>query len=191
MNAPGWKTLGLSVFLSTGNVIAVILLAVFQRLFLPGGSVILLVIPLSFLVNWLVFVTPLTTATQGLQYWKAARQTLLTAFIASCFTLAGMLPVLVLLSFRWFPNDVDLTSPLFWIMMTACGIAGAVVVYPFCYWMAHRNLDIWPARMIDGYRMEPAGNEKRLPKLRDAWGALLLGLIIPIALVGALIMLLS
>jgi CubicO group peptidase (beta-lactamase class C family) len=191
MKASGWKALGLSVFVATGNVTAVIILAVFQRLFLPAGSVILLVIPVSFLGSWLVFIALLTTCTRGMRYWKAVRQTLLTALITSCFALVGIFPVLVLLSIRWFPYDVDLASPLFWIMMTACGIAAAVVVYPFSLWTVRRNLDLWLVGRVEGHEIETSGIEKRLPRFRDAWGAFSLGLILLIAVFGFLILSLS
>lgn len=78
-----------------------ILLVLFQALFLPGGSLVLLVIPGSFLLSWLAFLAPLTASTRGRPYWKSARQTLLTAFISSCFALSGIFPVLILLDFRW------------------------------------------------------------------------------------------
>jgi CubicO group peptidase (beta-lactamase class C family) len=141
LKASGWKALGISAFFATGNITTVVLLAALQKLFLPQGSLVLLVIPVTILVSWLVFIAPLITSARGIRYWKAARQTLLTAFISSCIVLAGIFPVLILLSFRW--PEVDLASPLFWIMMTACGIAGAVVVYPFSFWLAHRNIVIW------------------------------------------------
>jgi CubicO group peptidase (beta-lactamase class C family) len=191
MQKSGWKALGISVFISTGSIAAILLLTIYQSLFLPEGSVILLVIPVSFLVSWLAFIAPLTTSTRGMRYWKAVRQTLLTAFITSCLALVGIFPVLVLLSIRWFPYDVDLTSPLFWIMMTTCGIVGAVVVYPFSIWMAHRKLDIWPVKRIERSETEPTGFDKRLPTLKDAWVALLLGLILLIAIFGFLIISLS
>lgn len=187
--ASGLKAVGISTFLATGNIIGIILLVVFQTLFLPEGSVILLVIPVSFLVNWLAFISPLTTSTRNTRYWKAVQQTLLTAFISSCFVLAGIFPALILLSFRW--PVVGPTSPLLWIMMTACGIVGVVVVYPFSIWMARRNLDFWPVKRVDEYETEPAGIDKRLPTLRDAWGALLLGLIVLTAIFGFLIISLS
>jgi CubicO group peptidase (beta-lactamase class C family) len=191
MQKSGWKASGISVFISTGNITAIIMLTIYQSLFLPEGSVILLVIPASFLVNWLAFIAPLTTSTREMRYGKAVRQTLLTAFITSCLALVGIFPVLILLSIRWFPYDVDLTGPLFWIMMTTCGIVGAVVVYPFSFWMAHRKFDFWPFKQIDGKETELAGIDKRLPTLRDAWGVLLFGLILLVAIFGFLVISLS
>ena len=191
MQKSGWKALGISVFISTGNITAIIMLTICQSLFLPEGSVILLVIPASFLVSWLAFIAPLTTSTRGMLYGKAVRQTLLTAFITSCLALVGIFPVLVLLSIRWFLYAVDLTGPLFWIMMTTCGIVGAVVVYPFSFWVSRHKLDFWPVKRIDGKETEFAGLDKRLPTLRDAWVALLLGLILLITIFGFLIISLS
>lgn len=188
MKATLSKALGMSVFSTTGTVTGLILLTVLQKLFLPGGSVILLVIPVTFLVGWLTFIAALTTSTRHIRYWKAVRQTVLTAFISACFVLAGLFPMLVFLSLRWFPTEVDLTSPLFWIMMTACSIAGAVVIYPFSFWMARRKLDYWPVQAVYGREIRPEGDGRRLPTLRDAWGALLLGLIVFIGIFGFLAM---
>jgi len=189
MKVPGWKALGLSAFLTTGNIAGTILSAVFSALFLPEGSVILLMIPVSFLVTWLAFIAPLATTTRGLRFWAAVRQTALTAFISTCFTLVGIFPALILLSFRW-PN-IELTISLFWIMMTACGVAGGLVVYPFSIWMARRNLDFWPEGWVAGDGAELASVDKRLPGFRDAWGAFILGLILLIAIFGFLLINLS
>lgn len=144
MKAPGWRALGISVFFVTGNITGFILLALFQTLFLLESSVFLLVIPVSFLVSWLAFIAPATTIRRGTQYWKAVLQTLLTAVVSTCLTLIGIIPVLILLFIRWFPTEININSPLFWITMPACAIAGAVVVYPYSYWVARRNLNFWP-----------------------------------------------
>jgi len=57
----GWKALGIAAFFAAGNVTAMILLTVFQVLFLPGGSVVLLVLPVAFIV------VPFS-------FWKARRK---------------------------------------------------------------------------------------------------------------------
>ncbi len=43
-----------------------ILLAFSQALFFPDGSLILLVIPVTFMFNWLIFIAPLVTSTSGM-----------------------------------------------------------------------------------------------------------------------------
>jgi CubicO group peptidase (beta-lactamase class C family) len=187
--APGWKALGISAFIAAGNIAGTILLAVFQALFLPEGSMILLLIPVSFLVTWLAFIAPLVVTTRGLPYRDAVRKTLLTAFISACFALAGIFPVLILLSFRW--QGIELTILLLWTMMTACSLAGAVVVYPFNLWMVCHKLDFWPNGQVIGDGLKPESLDKRLLGFRDAWGAFLLGLILMIAVFGFLIMNLS
>jgi CubicO group peptidase (beta-lactamase class C family) len=136
--APGSRALGISVLVATGNVTGLILLVVFQVLFFPQGSVVLLAVPAAFLVVWLALLAPLAAAARGLRYGQALRRTLLPAFVSSCSASLGMLAVAVLLSLRWFLNGVDLASPMFWVMMTACAIASAIVAYPSSLWMARR-----------------------------------------------------
>jgi hypothetical protein len=189
MMAPGWKALGISALIVTGNIAGTALLAVFQALFLPEGSVILLMIPVSFLVAWLAFIAPLVGAAGGVRFWIAVWQTLLTAFISACFALAGIFPAIVLLSFWW--QGVDITLPLFWIMMTVCGLAGMVAVYPFSAWIAHRKLDFWSVWERDRQSLEQADCKVRLAGFRDAWGAFLLGLVLLAAVFGFLILNLS
>jgi hypothetical protein len=191
MKAPGMTALGIGVFSATGNIVGLILLIVFQVLLLPGGSVILLVLPVAFLVSWLVFIAPLVAFTSRARYWKALRQTFLAALISSCFIVAGIFPVLAFLSIRWFLYGFDLASPMFWVMMTACGIAGGLVVYPYSLWLARRNLDFWPVMKVEGQEIEITADERRLPTLRNAWAALLLSLIVFIAVFGALVVSLS
>jgi CubicO group peptidase (beta-lactamase class C family) len=191
MKVPGLTALGIAVFSATGNIVGLILLVVFQVMLLPGGSVILLVLPVSFLISWLVFIAPLVASTRSARYWKAMRQTFLTAIITSCFVIAGTFPILALLSIRWFLYGFDLANPMFWVMMTACGIAAALVVYPFSLWMTHRNLDFWPVKKVEGHEIEPPVSDRRLLTLRNAWPVFLLGLIVLIAVFGVLVAYLS
>jgi CubicO group peptidase (beta-lactamase class C family) len=51
VKASGWKALGIATFLAAGTIFGIILLTLYQTLFLPDGSVFLLVVPVSFLVN--------------------------------------------------------------------------------------------------------------------------------------------
>ena len=189
VKASGWKALGIATFLAAGTIFGIILLALYQTLFLPDGSVFLLVVPVSFLVSWLIFIAPLAASTTDKRYWIAVRQTLLTAFISICFVSAGIFPALIFFELRWL--GVELTDTLFWVMMTGCGITGTMAVYPFSLWMTRRNLDFWPHKRVDEQGTETAGNDKRLGTLRDAWGALLLGLILFIATFGFIIISLS
>ena len=189
VKASGWKALGIATFLAAGTIFGIILLTLYQTLFLPDGSVFLLVVPVSFLVSWLIFIAPLAASTTDKRYWITVRQTLLTAFISTCFVFVVIFPALIFFELRWL--GVELTDTLFWVMMTGCGITGTMAVYPFSLWMTRRNLDFWPHKRVDEQGTETAGNDKRLGTLRDAWGALLLGLILFIATFGFIIISLS
>jgi hypothetical protein len=149
----------------------------------------MLLIPVTFLVIWLIFLSPLVASRLDKRFFDAARQTLLTALVASCFALAGALPVLVLLDFRW--PDIGPTNPLTWVTMTICAISAAVAGYPFSYWMVRRKFDFWTIHLPNVEDLQPTGMEKRLPILHDAWGALLLGFVVLIVIFGFLISALS
>jgi hypothetical protein len=183
--ASGWKAVGISVFLATGNLTGIIFLAIYQDLFLPEGSIILLVIPTAFLVSWLVFTVPITKSTANTRHLHALQKSLLMSIIASFFVLAGVFPVVVLFELRW--PGIEPTSLLFWIMMTACGISGVVVVYPYTYWLAHRHLDFWPIRRVGTQDIKTIDFERRFPTFRDAWGVLLLSLTLFIGIFGFII----
>jgi CubicO group peptidase (beta-lactamase class C family) len=140
----GWKALGMATFIVIGNMTSLILLTVFQPHFLLESSILVLVLPLAFLVDWLALLSPLVASTRAIRYWKAVLQTLLTAFFTSHLAFVGILPVVILLAIRWFLNGFDLTRPLFWFMMTIGGLAGVVLVYPLSFWLARRKRPFWP-----------------------------------------------
>ena len=185
--ATGWRALGLAVFIATGNILAIILLALYQLLLQREGSILLAIIPATFLVSWLAFLTPLAAFTGRSRYWKTMGQTILTGFISTCYALMGIFPMLILLSYRW----PVLEGVLFWVMMLACGMAGATALYPFSYWMVRRGFDIWPGDAVDGGDMEVTVPEKMVPTMREAWGPLLLALALFITLFGFLVRILS
>ena len=95
MKALGWKALGIATFLATGTIFGIILWTLYQTLFLPDGGVFLLVVPVSFLVSWLIFIAPLAASTTDKRYWITVRQTLLTAFISTCFVFVVIFPALI------------------------------------------------------------------------------------------------
>ncbi len=185
--AAGWRAMGLAVFSVTGNILAIILLALYQLTFQREGSILMAMIPVAFLVSWVGFLTPLAAFRIRSRYWKTLGQTILTGFISTCYVLIGILPVLIALSYRW----PVLNGVLFWVMMLACGMAGAAAVYPFSYWLIQRGFDIWPGGAVKGRDMEASSPEKRMPTLRDAWAPLLLALVLFISLFGFLVSMLS
>lgn len=188
--ALGWKALGMAVFLALGHLTGFVLVTVFQALVYPDISAVLLVIPVSFLVNWLAFISPFASATKGIGYGKAIWRTKLSAFISACFALAGTFPVLIFLTIRWFLFGVNLTSPMYWAMMTICGLTGAVMVYPFSLWLISRNPELWLVGRGVTHPDGTAAPDRRLPGFRNAWGAFLLGLLCLVAGFGVTVLIL-
>jgi hypothetical protein len=141
LRALGWKSLSLAVFLAAGNTLGVILVSIYQLLIKPEGNVTLLVIPVSFLLNWFIFIVPLTATSSGVQFGKSLRQSLIPAIFSSVFAQIGIFAVLIFLSTWW--GDLEPTSLLFWVMMTITGFAGTLFLFPYSFWLVRRSRNRW------------------------------------------------
>ena len=81
------------------------------------------------------------------------------------------LPV-ALLMLRWFPRDVDLASPLYWLTVSAGTAAGAGLAWPLNAWMLSRGYDVWPWP-AEQTPVAPAIGPS-LPSLRRDWWMLMI-----------------
>jgi hypothetical protein len=137
--------------------------------FIPSGSTGPLVLLAAFIVGWLGFRAPPLAVWSGCRYWKALFRTLLSELVSTMLVAAGAMPVFILLDRHWYPCANRLNSPLFWALVVLGALAGALVVYPFNLWLAHRGFQVWPFQGT-------AGEEYPVPTLRTAWATLLVGL---------------
>jgi catechol 2,3-dioxygenase-like lactoylglutathione lyase family enzyme len=132
------RALGLTVYSVTGNVAGLILVLAFYYFFLPDGDTGPTIFLPPFVVGWLIFRAPLVASASGGAYRAAVRKSLLAEIISTSLVMAGMFPVMFLLSNRWF-RGIKLDSPLFWGFVSLGALAGALVVYPYNAWRARRG----------------------------------------------------
>ncbi len=175
-----WRcALGATLSCASGNAAGFYLLFALITLFQPQGDLLLLALVFPLLVGWLIFRAPMFAHQTSGGYLFALRRTLLTEVITTILVLAGTLPVIILLQFRWFLGNFDVMDPLFWLMVSLAAMSGVLFAYPFNYWMARRGFLPWPGRIaVDGEARQA------MPSLRSAWWALLLSIVLFIASLG-------
>lgn len=162
-----------------GNAAGFCLLFALIALFAPEGNLLPLTLVFPLLVGWVVFRAPIFAQRTRAGYFLSLRRTLLAEIITTLLVLAGMLPLIVMLQTRWFPiGNFDLSNPLFWLMMSTAAVAGAIVVFPFNYWLAHRGRLFWPGPVARAGEPVPT-----MLTLRHGWWALLLS---PVVLAASL-----
>ncbi len=117
------------------------------------------------------------------------RRPLLAAIISANMGVAGGWPLFVLVVNRWFPFGLLLTDPLFWPLLTLATIVGALVAYPFHFWMARRGAVRWEVPSPVGeVAAEP---EARKPRWFEALAIALLTYVIVVAAILLTIMALA
>lgn len=95
-------------------------------------------------------------------------------------TFAGVFSVLFTLQNTFFPQvGFSLTSPALWIMLCAAMLGGALVAYPFWWWMAQRGHAVWIGWLA------PASG--RALSLREGWLAALVSLVVAVGTVVAMV----
>jgi len=130
---------------------------------------------------------PLVVSRSGVTYGLAVRRTLLVEIISVNLALAAAVPAFFFLKFRWFSDLApDLSSPLFWFMISLVAIAGAVLLYPFHIWMCRRGfgsvlITFRPTEKVD---KEQAINT---PNLRNVWYALVISIALLLASIGLMV----
>lgn len=151
----GWRAaLGWSALASAWFSLGILLLTIFQTIFLPDGSVIVLILILPPLLVWLCFQARLLVArsennvevgdkpaqTQvSLPYFKAARRTFFQSLALSVLMLAGNMLLIILLSLWWFPFGQRGTSLLDIVMLVLAGLGGTLFAFPFYLWRTRKK----------------------------------------------------
>lgn len=180
------RALGASFCCTTGNAIGVILLFAYLILFRPQIDLFILVLILPFFIGWILIRAPMFAIHSATGAGVALRRTFLTELITTSFVLAGLIPVILLLQFRWFPiGNFELSSPFFWLLLTLATTAGAIIVYPFNFWMARRKFSIWPEEITaSGVATAESPTAASMPSLRSSWWALLTSITILVSALG-------
>jgi hypothetical protein len=145
----GWRAaLGWSALASAWFSLGILLLTIF----LPGGSLIVLILILPPLLVWLCFQARLLAARSennvelgdkpaqtrvSLPYFKAARSTFFQSLALSVLMLAGNMLLIILLSLWWFPFGQR--GPSVIVMLVLAGLAGTLFAFPFYLWRTRKK----------------------------------------------------
>ncbi|MBN1659268.1 MAG: DUF4396 domain-containing protein [Anaerolineae bacterium] len=169
------RALGATMYSVMGTSAGLLLPIVFCYVFLPDRSIGPLVLLAPLVVGWLAFRAPLLAERMRIGYARAAGGALLTEIISTCLIMAGLFPILYLSAGHWLGGQNDLAHPLWWGIVNLAAVAGALLVYPFHLWLAHRGLD---GRVPETTTHQPT------PSLRNAWAALLISFVLMVASLG-------
>jgi hypothetical protein len=175
--SPWWQALGASTVRVTGYAIGWIL-AIFLLADVIGNPSPVVILAMSYglplAIGLLLMRAPLLASWQGGRYALALYRSVLAEIISCNLAFAGMLPTAIFLLDRWFPQTVEIGSPMFWITITLMAMAGVVLVYLYDVWAAHRGFVGWPGRWPAA--ATAAGPYAEVPTIRSAWGVLLLSI---------------
>ncbi len=146
-------------------------------------------VALPAITGLLVFLLVWVAAPRDDRHRFPFRRPLLAAIISANMGVAGGWPLLVLVVNRWFPFGLMLTDPLFWPLLTLATIVGALVAYPFHFWMARRGAVRWEVPSPVGeVAAEP---EARKPRWFEALAIALLTYVIVVVAILLTIMALA
>jgi hypothetical protein len=162
----------------TGFVLIFILAVLFPSVDMTNPVVTLvLMLGLPYFIGLFVFRFPFMVSQTSGRYGAALRMSVFPELISTLFVLAGMFPAVI------FPlvigsdafGGADLrTLALF----SFGGVVGAIVVYAYNRWLVRMEYSVWSGR-TEVLDEESAGERAvKVPTIKDAWGALLVGAIL-------------
>jgi CubicO group peptidase (beta-lactamase class C family) len=181
--SPWRQALGASMVSVAGYAIGWVL-AIYLFVYVigsPGPAVILAIsygLPLA--IGLLLMRAPLLASRQGGHYGLAVYHGALAEVISWNLAFAGMFPTAVFLLDRWFPQTVEMGSPMFLITIALMAMAGLVMVYLYDVWAARRGFAGWPGRWTA--EATAAGSHTvTVPTMGQAWWVLLLSIALLVA----------
>jgi len=121
----------------------------------------------------------------GEGYWSSVRKSIVSEFVSMSLVFVGVFPVVFFLLNVLFPGNLAISNPLYWFGISIAGLAGAIVLYPFNLWMAHRRYGNWTIYL--SVFPDASGKEFLSPGIRNAWGALLVSVGLLVGSLGLLI----
>ena len=99
----------------------------------PNALFFLVLIGIAFLTGWLFFHGLLRAWALDERYHQALTRTAVGAAISTILAVVGMLPVMMIVSSRWFPNIAP-NRLIFAPVYLLAALAAAFLVYPFQLW---------------------------------------------------------
>lgn len=121
---------------ATGIIIAASIVPAFA---LSNGWDIVIEYAAGFICGLFIFQALMMIKMFNGGYLMAVRKTFFAETVSMNFVMAGMIPVMVLLSASW-PDSTDPTAPEFWFRMSLSAIAGGVLAFPVNAWLVHMKL---------------------------------------------------
>ena len=149
--SPARRSLGSAAWAASGTALGGIgVLA--QTFYLPAVSsnlimqiAVVLLVPLF--AGWLIFSVSRWISRSAAGYDLYSRRPLFTDVVSTCLVLAGLFPIVNILSmsfFQWtFPSGYDLFYAPLWGALCLGAIVGMLVAYPFHLWMLRRGEFRW------------------------------------------------
>jgi hypothetical protein len=168
----------------TGFILIVLLAILFPTVDTANPVVTLvLMLGLPYFIGLLAFRFPFMVSQTSGRYGAALRMSLFPELISTLFVLAGMFPAVLfplVIQSDTFGGANLRTLALF----SFGGIVGAVVAYAYNRWLVRREYSVWSGRteVLD----EGSAGERavKVPTFKDAWGALLVGVILMVISLG-------
>ncbi len=139
--APHWKqAVGSTIHCMAGDATGVIAAAAITgTIALPLGVDLIIEYAAGFAFGLLIFQALFMKAMKGGSYLAAVRATVLPEWLSMNALMAGMLPVMVVLTTRDL-SAMEPTSGRFWGVMAIATIVGGLLAYPVNWWLVASGL---------------------------------------------------
>lgn len=137
---------------------------------------------LPFLVLSLLVAAPTLARELDTNYASALRRTLVAELTATLLAMTIMLAVLIALEMILMRGIVDPATTWYWVSMVLVGIAGALVLFPYDYWLARRGFCTWT--LLLACRKPRQVDPGVTPSLRAAWAPLVLSFVLFVSFTG-------
>ncbi|MEM8958147.1 MAG: DUF4396 domain-containing protein [Pseudomonadota bacterium] len=139
--APTWKqAVNSEMRCLAGDATGIIIAAsIVPILALANGWDMLIEYSAGFFVGLFVFQALMMAGMYGGRYFLAVRKTFFAETVSMNMVMAGMIPMMLILSHLW-PGSESPANPEFWFRMSLATLAGGLLAYPINYWLVARHL---------------------------------------------------
>ena len=138
---PHWKqTVGSILHCLSGDVTGIIIGAIIVSFFVIANGIDLIVEYIAgFTCGLLIFQSVFMLPMLGGNYLNAVRKTFFAEFVSMNMLMVGMFPTMLVLKY-FLPPGREPSSIVFWGVMSAASIVGALTAYPINSWMVRRGI---------------------------------------------------
>jgi hypothetical protein len=128
----------------TGTIFMMILSAMSPEVDNAGPVLTLaLILGLPYLFGLFLFRAPFIASLLNGRYGAALNASAFPELLSVLFVLAGILPA-TLLPINLLPEFFGMADPRTLMLLSFCGLVGAIVAYPFNRWMVRGGHSVWP-----------------------------------------------